>query len=201
MKPIAFILLLFAGLPGGLWAQSEKAAPVDFKGHLIGEGVADFLRIEPEAQQEVDVCRQHPARHSCDRLLAALKAEGRAEISTTNAFNFVLDGGKLVKLTMLVDKPLDQAIADLTQKFGRETKAATLPAQNGAGAKWSNTLCVWDTPSVYLSLYFDNNPALDDHRLLLIAESHAEHVLEDISAAKQPTSLATTASPAATQNN
>jgi len=96
MKPIAFILLLFAGLPGGLWAQSEKAAPVDFKGHLIGEGVADFLRIEPEAQQEVDVCRQHPARHSCDRLLAALKAQGRAEISTTNAFNFVLDGGKLV---------------------------------------------------------------------------------------------------------
>jgi len=196
MKPFVFILVLFAGLPGGLWAQTAGGvAPVDFKGHLIGEGVADFLRMEPEAQQEVDVCRQHPSRHNCDRLMAALNGNGRAEMSTTGAINFVLDGGKLVKLTMLVDKPMDAAASDLRDKFGPQTKATMLSSQNGAGAKWINWLHTWDTPAIYASIYQDNNPSLQDHRLLLIVESHAEHVLDDLDSSKQQTSLASTADP------
>ena len=195
MKPFVFILVLFAGFPGGLWAQTGSGAPVDFKGHLIGESVADFLRMEPEAQQEADVCRQHPSRHNCDRLMAALNGNGRAEVSTTGAINFVLDGGKLVKLTMLVDKPMDAAASDLRDKFGPQTKATMLSSQNDAGVKWVNWLHTWDTPAIYVSIYQDNNPSLQDHRLLLIAESHAEHVLDDLDSWQQQTSLASTADP------
>jgi hypothetical protein len=195
MRPFAFILVLFAGLPGGLWSQTGSAASIEFKGHLIGEGVADFLRIEPEAQQEADVCNQRPSRHNCDRLMAALHGSGRAEMSTTGAINFVLDGGKLVKLTMLVDKPMDVATSDLRNRFGPQTKATMLSSQNGAGSKWINWLHIWDTPAIYISLYQDNNPSLQDHRLLIIVESHAEHVLDDLDSSKQPTSIASSAAP------
>jgi hypothetical protein len=195
MKPLALILVLLAGVPGGLLAQAGNVTSVDFKGHLIGEGVADFLRLEPEAQQEVDVCRQHPTRHNCDRLIAALNGNGRAEISTTGAVNFVLDAGRLVKLTMLVDKPMDVASLDLRDKFGPQTKATMLSSKNDAGAKWINWLHIWDTPSIYISVYQDNNPSLQDHRLLLIVESHAEHMLDDLDSSRQQTSLATTAAP------
>jgi membrane-bound inhibitor of C-type lysozyme len=192
MKPLAFVLVLFASLPGGLRAQAGNVASVSFKGHFIGEGVADFLRIEPEAQQEVDVCRQRPTRRSCDRILGALNAGGRAEMSTTGSINFVLDGGKLVKLTMLVDKPMDAATSELTQKFGPQTKVTILPAQSASGAKWDNRLYIWETPSAYITLYQDNNPSMQDHRLLLMAESHAEHLLEDMDSPKRPISLAGT---------
>lgn len=195
MKPFVFVLVLFAGLPAGLSAQAGNVASVGFKGHLIGEGVADFLRMEPEAQQEVDVCRQRTSRRSCERLLSALNAGGRAEMSTTGSVNFVLDGGKLVKLTMLVDKPMDVATSELIQKFGSQTSVSLLPSQNGTGTKWNNLLHAWDLPGVYITLYQDNNPSIPDHRLLLMAESRAEHLLDDLDSSKQPTSVATTAAP------
>ncbi len=46
-----------------------------------------------------------------------------------------------------------------------------------------------------MSLYQDNNPSLQDHRLLLIVESHAEHVLDDLDSSKQQSSLASTSAP------
>jgi hypothetical protein len=195
MKPFVFMLVLFTGLPASIWAQEAAPTSVDFKGHLIGEGVADFLRIEPEAQQEADVCRDRPTRHNCDRLIAALNANGRAEVSTSGAINFVLDGGRLVKLTMLVDKPMDVAALDLRDKFGPQTKAVMLSSKNDSGAKWINWLHIWDTRALYMSLYQDNNPSLQDHRLLLIVESHAEHVLDDLDSSKQQSSLASTSAP------
>jgi hypothetical protein len=70
-----------------------------------------------------------------------------------------------------------------------------LSSQNGAGAKWINWLHIWDTPGIYISLYQDNNPSLQDHRLLLIVESHAEHLLDNLDSSKQPTSLATATDP------
>jgi hypothetical protein len=195
MKPFVFILVILTGLSGLLWAQASGVSPLDFKGHLIGEAVADFLRMEPEARQEVNVCRQRPSRKSCDRLIAALNEGGRAELSTTDSVNFVLDGGKLVKLTTLVDKPMDAAVSDLTQKFGPQTRVTLLPSGDGAGARWNNRLDVWDAPGAYITLYQDNNPSMRDHRLLLMAESHAEHLLEDMDSSKQPASVATSAGP------
>jgi hypothetical protein len=110
--------------------------------------------------------------------------------------NFVLDGGKLVKITMLVDKPMDDATFDLTQKFGVQAKATLLPSQNNTGDKWNNQLHTWDMPTAYVTLYQDNNPGMQDHRLLLMAESRAEHLLEDLDSSKRPTSVASTAAPA-----
>jgi len=196
MKPLVWLLVLFAAVPASLRAQAGSIASVDFKGHLIGEGISDFLRIEPEAQQEFDVCHLRPERRSCDRVNAALHANGRVEISTTGSVNFVLDGGKLVKITMLVDRPMDDATFDLTQKFGVQAKATLLPSQNNTGDKWNNQLHTWDTPTAYVTLYQDNNPGMQDHRLLLMAESRAEHLLEDMDSSKRPTSVASTAAPA-----
>ena len=183
MKLPAFILVLFASIPGALWAQSSQATYADFKGHFIGETIPDFLRLEPDAQQEVDVCRARPSRRSCERLVGALDRGERAEVSN-DSINFVLDAGRLVKLTMLVDDSFDAAVGGLTSKFGSPSKTLALNSQGKTGEKWQNHQIVWDTPNIHVRLYQDNNPSLPDHRLLIIAESHAEFLLDDSDQAK-----------------
>jgi len=188
MKLPAFILVLFIGIPGALWAQSNQATYADFKGHFIGETIPDFLRLEPDAQQEADLCRQRPSRHSCERLVGALDRGERAEVSNNDSVNFVLDAGRLVKLTMLVDDSFDAAVGGLTNKFGSPSKTLVLNSQSKAGEKWQNRQFVWDTPDIHVRLYQDNNPSLPDHRLLLIVESHAEFLLDDSDQAKNAAS-------------
>ena len=194
MKSSLLILVLFVGLPTVLRAQATSAN-TDFQGHLIGETVADFLRIEPEAQQEANVCRQRAERHRCVELIAAIDHGQRAEVSTARAANYVLDAGKLVKFTMLVDDSFESSSGALSKKFDALPKKSSMPAHNSSGANWENQLYTWDTPSVYATLYQDNNPLLQDHRPLLIVESHAEHLLDDSGSAAKPSSVASTTSP------
>jgi hypothetical protein len=193
MKLPAFILIVFISIPGALRAQSSQATYADFKGHFIGEAIPDFLRLEPDAQQEVDVCRARPSRHSCERLVGALDRGERAEVSNNDSVNFVLDAGRLVKVTMLVDDNLDAVVGGLTSKFGSPSQTQVLSSQSKDGGKWQNHQIVWDTPNIYIRLYQDNNPSLPDHRLLLIAESHAEFLLDDSTQAKYTASTHTAA--------
>jgi hypothetical protein len=189
------IFTFFVGLPVGLGAQSANVSSADFKGHLIGETVADFLRIEPEAQQEADVCRQRSERRRCVELIAALDRGQRAEVSTAGSANFVLDAGKLVKLTILVDDSFENISNSLTQKFGAVSKKTALPSHDSSGKKWENQLNVWDTAVIYVTLYQDNNPVLQDRRPLLVVESHAEHLLENIDQPAHPASVASSTAP------
>jgi hypothetical protein len=57
---------------------------------------------------------------------------------------------------------------------------SVLSSHDSSGAKWDNQLYTWDTPTVYLTLYQNNNPSLQDRRLLLVMESRPEHLLEDL---------------------
>jgi hypothetical protein len=193
MRLSASILILFFSIPGALRAQSTNVNFANFNGHFIGESISDFLRLEPEAQQEVDVCRQHPDRHSCNHIAGALDRGERAELSTTGSANFVLDGGRLVKLTMLVDDSFYNAAAALAAKFGNPSKDTVTSSQDGSGARWQNHEYVWDTPSAYITLYEDNNPSLQDRRPLLIVKSLAEHLLDnsDHGQKTQPATFAT----------
>jgi hypothetical protein len=191
MKSASLVLFLFVASSGTLCAQSANIGDTGFKGHMIGESVADFLRLEPEAQQEADVCRQRPDRRSCAQLVAAIDHSQRAEISTTGSANFVLDAGRLVKITMIVNASFDSASESVAQEFGPVSNNASLPSQNSSGAKWQNQLATWDTPSVYVTLYQDNNPVLQDNRPLLVVESRAEHILKDLN---QPQSAAVASS-------
>ena len=136
MKLPAFILVLFFSVPAALPAQSIHATYADFKGHFIGESIPDFLRLEPDAQQEVDVCRQRPSRHSCDRLVELSDRGERAEVSNNDSVNFVLDAGRLVKLTMLVDDSAEAAVGGLVNKFGSPSKTLVFSSQNRDGGKW-----------------------------------------------------------------
>jgi hypothetical protein len=172
-------------LPWALYAQSANVRPVEIKGHFIGESIAELLSKEPEAQQKVNVCEQHPGNPTCDRLLAAVKSGQRAEVSTSSWMNFVLDGGKLVKLTTLVNEGSD-AKADLTKKFGPRSSETAFPMQNALGASWEDHLSVWETPAVYVTLREDNNPASQNHHFVLVVESRAEHAREHADAPKQP---------------
>lgn len=175
---------------GPLFAQAPTSAPVDIKGHFIGESIADFLRIEPEAQQEVDVCREHKTRASCDRLIGALDRGQRTEMSTSNSMDFVLDAGRLVKLTLLVSENTDQAAQTLSQKFGSQATATNVPGHNGSGTQWQNRLFVWNGSTTYATLYEDNNPGLQDHHPVLVVESQSEHILDQASAGKNAQPLA-----------
>ena len=106
----------------------------------------------------------HPGESATDSWRLSMR-RGRAEISTTDSINFVLDGGKLVKLTMLVDKPLDEASSDLTQKFGPADQSHLLPRKTAPARNGATVLHIWDMPTVYITLYQDNNPSLQDHRV------------------------------------
>ena len=198
MKFLSCLLLLFLAWSPTARAQNLPSTDAVFN-HLIGESVADFLRIEPEAQQEADVCRQRSERRRCSDLIAALDRGQRAEVSTAGSANFVLDAGRLVKFTVLVDGELQPVSDGLTKKFGPLSKVAALPVHDSSGAKWSNQLYTWDTSSVYVTLYQDNNPSLKDRRLLLIVESHAEHLLEDSNQSTQSGAVASSLAPSPTR--
>jgi hypothetical protein len=178
------VILFLISLPGVAHAQAVDTKPVEIRRHYIGESAGRLLRLEPDAREEVEVCRQHSGS-ACDRLLAAVDGGERTEISTLapldldhpgaakETMDFVLDGKKLVKITMVVN-----AAAEAIQMFGRQSSETVIPSGNSAGAKWENHLSVWDRPDVYASLFEDNNPVLQDRRPVLIVESRAERARE-----------------------
>jgi hypothetical protein len=175
-----------------LRAQTVEADHPEINGHFIGEPVTRFLRLEAEAREDVDVCRRYSARSSCRELLAAIDDGARAEISTSipatldnpdppaTSLEFVLDGGKVVKVSLPVDD-----VPQTLKKFGPPTHETDVPGQNASGAKWQNHLSVWDASGIHVTLYQDNNPSLDDHRPLLVVESAGEHAREDAASQAQ----------------
>src|ERR1700732_1576749 len=181
MQPRNASLLLFAFF-GLLQTQSAPAKPLGFAGHNIGESVKIFLRLEPEARDELEVCGQHPDQTMCLHLFAAVEKGQRAEISTAvpsdldhpevsnDTRNFVLDGGQLVKITLSVND-----VAEVMNTFGKPSSDTVTQYHNDSGAQWENRLCVWEMPAGYVILDADNNPRLQDHRPLLVIESRAEH--------------------------
>jgi len=183
---LPLIYLVLAALPGIIQAQALDANRADIHGHVIGEPVSRFLRLEQDAREDVDVCRHNSIRSSCQGLLAAVDSGGRAEVSTETSrdldnpdrpiisIEFVLDKGKVVKVTLPVDD-----VAEITKKFGPPNRENVIPSQNAAGTKWEDRLTVWDTPGVYVTLYQDNNPSLQDHRPLFVMESTEEHARDD----------------------
>jgi hypothetical protein len=176
--------LLFTSLPGFVRAQAEDVKPVEIRRHYIGESAGRFLRLEADAREEVEVCRQHNGSF-CDRLLDAVDRGQRAEISTLapldldhpdairETMDFVLDGKKLVKITIVLN-----AASEAIQMFGPRSSETVTPSENRSGAKWENHLLVWDKPDAYISLFEDNNPSLQDRRPVLIVESRTEHARE-----------------------
>jgi len=167
-------------------AQQPTPAPLEIRGHYIGEPVKRFFRLDLEARAEMNVCNQNPNRPACGRLLDAIEYGKRADISTTvpanpdnpegdrETTNFILDGGKLVKISMVANAPPEEL-----KSLGRPTSEKSIPAHDTSGAKWENHLTIWDTPTLYVSLYLDNNPSLQDHRLTLTIEAPAEHTREN----------------------
>jgi hypothetical protein len=178
------VILFLISLPGIVRAQAVDTKPVEIRRHYIGESAGRLLRLEPDAREEVEVCRQHSGS-TCDHLLAGVDGGERTEISTLvpldldhpdaakETMDFVLDGKKLVKITMVVN-----AAAEAIQIFGHQSSETLTASGNSSGAKWENHLSVWDRPDVYVSLFEDNNPSLKDRRPVLIVESREEHARE-----------------------
>jgi len=173
--------------PESLAQQSAPtAAPLEIRGHFIGEPVKRFFRLDFEARGEMEVCHQNPNRPACGRLLDAIEYGKRADISTTvpadpdhpegdrDTTNFVLDGGKLVKISMLVNQAPEEV-----KSLGRPTSEKSIPTHDNSGAKWENHLTIWQSPDLYVELYQDNNPSLSDHLFLLTIETPAEHTRDN----------------------
>lgn len=150
-------------------ARAASRQPTEIEGHFIGETMSAFLHAEPEARQQVNLCRQHPDRAKCPRLLTALARGQRTQISTSGSKDFILDGRKLVSLTMFVG---GAAAIDLTKKFGSPSRQTIIVGQDTYGARWENHLYGWETHDADITLYQDNDPMLQDRRSMLIVESH-----------------------------
>jgi hypothetical protein len=183
---------------------APAAARLEIRGHYIGEPVKRFFRLDFEARAEMNVCNQNPNRPACGRLLDAIEYGKRADISTTvpadpdnpegarETTNFVLDGGKLVKISMLVNEPPEEL-----KSLGHPTSEKSIPTQSSSGAKWENHLTIWQSPDLYVELLQDNNPSLTDHRLLLTIEAPAEHTRDNpASESPKSSSAANAAAPA-----
>jgi hypothetical protein len=173
-------LAVLTSLSWSLYAQVGNVRPIEIKGHFMGESVAELLNKEPEVKQKVTVCEQHSDTRTCERLLAAVERGQRAEVSNSRWMSFVLDGGKLVKLTTLVDDPLDVVEANLTEKLGHRFNETAFPMQNAMGARWEDHMYLWDTPAVHVGLHEDNNPASQNHHLVLVVESQADLAVEHV---------------------
>lgn len=148
------------------------------RGHAIGESVADLLNKEPEVLQQFNACKQRPHDATCNRVLAGFLRGQRARVSTSNWMSFVVDGGKLVKLQTLMHGSPEEAKADLTKRYGPQSSDTAFPMENAMGAKWEDHLSAWDTPAVYVGLREDNNPASQNHHLVLVVESREEQARE-----------------------
>lgn len=192
MQPRTASLLLLA-LSALLQMQSAGSNPVGIASHHIGESARVFLRLEPDARSELEVCDQHRAEIQCVHLLAAVEKGQRAEISTAipadldhpdafnDTYNFVLDGGKLVRIALSVND-----VAEVMRTYGKPTNDTVTPHQNTSGAKWENRIRLWDTPTGFVTLDEDNNPRLKDHRPLLVIESREEHARTSATTPKSP---------------
>jgi hypothetical protein len=179
--------------------SAASSPPFEINGHHVGEPIKTFLRLEREARDEVEVCRENSGRTACAHLLDAVEKGQRAELSTTapadldhpegdrDTTDFVIDGGKLAKISMLLN-----AAPDSLKNLGHPSSEKSIPAQNKSGAKWENHLTEWDSPTLYVSLFLDNNPSLHDHRLTLVLETPAEHARDnpDAEPTKPPTPAA-----------
>ena len=188
-RTASLLLLAFSAL---LQAPSADVAPVGAAGHRIGESVKQFLRLEPDARSELEVCDQHPNEIQCVHLFDAVEKGQRAEISTAvpadldhpdsnDTYNFVIDGGKLVKITLSVND-----VAEVMKTYGKPTTNTVTPHEGASGVKWENRQCVWDMPAGFITLDTDNNPRLQDHRPLLVVESREEHARANPTASARP---------------
>ncbi len=187
----ALASLLLLAISGVLQTQSADVQPIGIGGHRIGESVKLFLRLEPDARSELEVCHQHPDKAMCVQFFGAVEKGQRAEISTTTAsdpdersafsdtYNFVLDGGKLVKITVSVNN-----VAEVMKTYDRPSSETVTPHHNDSGAQWEDRLTAWELPNGYVTLVVDNNPVIQDRRPLLVIESREEHAREVASQAK-----------------
>jgi hypothetical protein len=191
---LLFLSLLVLSVPVLARTSVGDGNPVQIRGHYIGEPISRFLRLEADAREELEVCRERSGRSACARLVAAVDHGERTEISTLtpvdwrdpdrarDSIDFVLDGGKLVKLTMLVND-----VSDVAKWFGSPSSESTVSSQNRSGQKWDDHLSVWNTADLYVTLYQDNNPSLQDRRPTLIVETPTEHARDAASTATRTT--------------
>lgn len=202
MRRLLLLLAATAAIvaPGSnAWAANVK--PAGISDHSIGETMAAFLRAEPEAQSEADACRQQPDKTGCAGLLAVLDDGQSGEISIPGRSAAIFKGGRLVRLTMLVDGAADAAALELTKEFGPQSRKTVIPGQNIQGARWENYLYAWDTPDASATLYEDNDPLLSEGRLVLVVESRSQGQEETVSVTQlrasrnRPTQRATTSRP------
>lgn len=188
-RTASLLLLAFSMF---LQTPSADVTPLGAAGHRIGESVKLFLRLEPDARSELEVCDQHPNEIQCVHLLDAVEKGQRAEISTAvpadldhpdsnDTYNFVIDGGKLVKITLSVND-----VAEVMKTYGKPTTDTVTTHEGASGVKWENRQCVWETPAGFITLDADNNPRLQDHRPLLVVESREEHAHGNPTASTRP---------------
>ena len=180
--PLASLAILILAAP--VCAQTANVQPPEpkthfsgrFISHSIGETSAELLSKEPELQQQVSSCERDPGKTDCDWVLATVKNGRRGTLSNSNWTSFVLDDGKLVKLQALVHGEFARIDADLTAEFGPRSSDTSFPMRNAIGQNWEDRLYVWNTPTLYVGLREDNNPASQNHHWVLVIESRAEHL-------------------------
>jgi hypothetical protein len=158
-RPCIFLFLATATLLGQNTAAQTAKKPAARKPsvtrivkHRLGETFADWLAIE-----DIDVAQ------SMDQTLANVRQTGSGEVSSRPGygnFSWTFHDGKLESAMIVFEiEEAAHQVAFLRQTYGPPSNISEVPVQNGFGARWNDTVAIWDMPDgTIIRLHADRGP-------------------------------------------
>lgn len=158
-RPYVFLFLATATLLGQTEAAQTAKKPATRRPsvthigkHRLGETFDDWLVIE-----NID------ASQSMDQTLAQVRQTGSGEVSPGRgygSFSWTFHDSKLesAMVGFEVEEATNQ-MAFLRQTYGPPSNISEVPVQNGFGARWNDTVAIWNMPDgTIIRLHVDRGP-------------------------------------------
>jgi hypothetical protein len=149
-------------------ARAQDAPkPIEVKGHSLGETVDQFFAIAGSSHLVADCQSIHHNRNKAKKLGVemklcdeVLKAESGARVEATDPkfespttpaeplppSHAVLDGKKLVSVTLVFTERLSALLPDLTAKYGSPESTGARQLTSGYGATFDTENAAWKMP-------------------------------------------------------
>jgi hypothetical protein len=166
------VVVVFVAFALTAIAQTPPDQP-RFKGHVIGETVAEFLSVARDRDRHLtrDWCKlvlSGPSKHGNDVVADSLRdmelercrnidrviQTGEGTILSSSAVELGMSGsatfqdGRFVMLRFEAEDTFDHVVADISNKVKKEASLATIPYQNGFGAHFDCPAAGWSTASI-----------------------------------------------------
>lgn len=170
MNRIVLALALLTASPAFAQTADHDPAPVEVKGHTMGETLNAYLSKEGR-DPEINTCQsltQNPkdkeahkeakklklTPQACQGLIAGMNGS-RIQTNMNGSGSYCVgtlrcgatfEGTHLVKITMHVSEGFAATLPSLESKYGKPVATSTETLQNGYGAKFEVGRAMWNMP-------------------------------------------------------